>query len=43
MMRGVFTRMVEESRGKNVKVDCAEDKLPESQKLTCINLDIKWE
>lgn len=43
MSRGFFTRLTEESEGKNVKVICLEEGLSHTQKLKELTLKISWE
>lgn len=43
MMRGVFTRLVKENFGKNVKATVEEEPLINSQKLFTLTLNMSWE
>jgi len=43
MVRGFFARMVTESHGKNVIVECDEEKLSDSQLITTATLHIHWD
>jgi len=43
MLKGVFARMVKENQGKNVTIECPEEKLPAGQKITSATLNIRWE
>lgn len=43
MMRGVFTRLVAENQGRNVRVDAVQETLVHSQRLFALTLNIYWE
>lgn len=43
MMRGVFTRLVQENGGKNVKVEAVEEPLILKEKINTLTLNIYWE
>jgi hypothetical protein len=42
MVKGVVTRMVETNGGINVRVECDEERLADSQKLTTLTLRVYW-
>jgi len=43
MLKGIIARLVKESIGKNVTIECGEENLPEMQKVAKCTLFISWE
>jgi len=43
MMRGVFTRLVKENGGRNVKVEAVEEPLIQKEKIYSLTLNMSWE
>lgn len=43
MVKGVVTRLIESNGGKNVRVECEQEKLALSQKLDTVTFHIYWD
>ena len=43
MLKGVFFRIIQENGGDNIQIECAEEAVYETRKLTALNYHLSWQ